>query len=302
MRVPLKKTGYLLRQSIDELIKNDPLRMAGATAFFTIFALPPILIILIQVFGIVFNKAIVTGEIFQKLSGIIGSDAVQQIRNTFFSIQNLSHNKLITVGGVLFLLFIATTLFKIIRTSLNQIWKIHPSGKISFVFGLKNRLRSIAVILLAGVFFMAGIIIESFHIIPGKDLPELFPNIGPVLKIAVSGITSFILVTAWFTLLFRFLADGKPSWVAVISGGALTSLLFNLGKFAFNQMLSSSKINTIYGASSSIVLLLLFVFYASLLLYFGAAFISVFSKNRKEQIKPIRHSIHYKISDIKEGD
>jgi membrane protein len=302
VKISAKNIFSLLKESLGELVKNDPLRMAAATAFFTTFALPPILIILIQVFGIIFNKAIVTGELFQKLGNIVGPEAIQQIRKTLAGIESLAHNSLVTIGGILFLLFIATTLFKIIRTSLNQIWKIHRSGKASFAYGLKNRMRSIAVILFAGVFFMIGFITESLNIIEGKDLRQLFPNLGPVIIIAFSNITSLILVSAWFTMLFRFLADGKPSWAVSVQGGIFTSVLFNTGKFIFSQLLSSSQLNTIYGASSSIVLLLLFVFYSSLLLYLGAAFISVLSKKRNEKIKPHRHSIHYQLSDVNEID
>ena len=114
----------LARSAMKELSKNDPLRMAGATAFFTTFALPPILIILIQVLGLVFNPQRITHQLVIKLSEIIGHESVRQVVNTLMSFRKLAQNSFITIGGFIFLLFVATTLFKVIKSSMNQVWKI----------------------------------------------------------------------------------------------------------------------------------------------------------------------------------
>src|SRR5687768_7496284 len=114
----------IFRDAFRELMKNDPLRMAGATAFFTTFALPPILVILIQVFKWVVGPVEVRSELFNTLSELIGSEAVGQIINILTAFRSLAQNWYITAGGFLFLLFIATTLFKVIKGSINQIWKI----------------------------------------------------------------------------------------------------------------------------------------------------------------------------------
>src|SRR5687767_13182416 len=114
----------LLREALKELSKNDPLRMAGATAFFTTFALPPILVILIQVFKLVLGPMQFRSQLFETLAGIVGNEAVHQIREILRAFRSLAHNWYVTIGGFIFLLFVATTLFKIIKGSINQIWKI----------------------------------------------------------------------------------------------------------------------------------------------------------------------------------
>src|ERR687883_311470 len=116
--------ALLFKKSFIELGKNDPLRMAGATAFFTTFALPPILIILIQVLGLVFNPITIRQKLFERLAGMIGPESVQQVMDTLMAFRRLAQNWFITIGGFLFLLFVATTLFKVIKSSLNQVWKI----------------------------------------------------------------------------------------------------------------------------------------------------------------------------------
>ena len=116
----------LLRESLVELLKNDPLRMAGATAFFTTFALPPILVIIIQSLKLILDPHQVRTRLFESLSRIVGREAVEQLVDVLRAIRKLADSWWIVVGGFIFLLFVATTLFKIIKSSINQVWKIRP--------------------------------------------------------------------------------------------------------------------------------------------------------------------------------
>src|SRR5688572_16214378 len=121
--------GKILKDTINELLKNDPLRMAGATAFFTTFALPPILVILIQVFQFFIVKRDLRIELFSSLSDIVGPEAVKQIVDVLNSMRKLAANWWITIVGFIFLVFVATTLFKIIKSSINQVWKIRAHDR-----------------------------------------------------------------------------------------------------------------------------------------------------------------------------
>src|ERR1700704_2906642 len=170
------KIALLFRDAFRELRKNDPLRMAGATAFFTTFALPPILFILIQVLSLIFDPRTVRTQLFKRLTEIIGKTSTQQITLTLRSFKGLSQNWLINITGFIFLLFVATTLFLIINGSLNQLWKNRVMVKRSIWFSLGNRMRSIFVILIAGVLFMIGLLIEAFQAFMGKYIDEIRPG------------------------------------------------------------------------------------------------------------------------------
>jgi membrane protein len=268
--------------------------MAGATAFFTTFALPPILIILIFVFGKIVDPDTMSQKIFNKLGDLVGTNTEQQIVKIFNNIQGLALNVWITAAGVTFLLFVATTLFKVIKGSLNQIWRLRITEK-RFLYSFENRMKSIAIILFAGLFFLIGLLLESFQLIIGEQLNGFSTNLSLLYNFIGTGIISFVIVTAWFITLFRFLPDGYPSFKTLLVGSALTSILFNFGKFLLRTLLTNSNINTIYGASGSIILLLLFVFYSSLILYLGAAFIKVWSGYKKDTIVPLHYAEHYKI-------
>src|SRR5215217_5526417 len=113
----------LLNKTLKELVKNDPLRMAGATAFFTTFALPPILVILIQSLKLFLDPRTIRVELFKSLSDIVGPEAVRELIGVLKSLRRLAQNQYITLAGFIFLIFVATTLFKVIKSSLNQLWR-----------------------------------------------------------------------------------------------------------------------------------------------------------------------------------
>src|SRR5215210_3972102 len=161
----IRKLGRLLagiikisRDSLYELLMNDPLRMAGATAFFTTFALPPILVILIQVLKLVLDPRMVREELFKNLGGIFGPETARQLSNVLQALRNMAQNWWITIGGFIFLVFVATTLFKVIRNSINQVWKVRQVDKRSFVKSVSTRAKAIAVILVAAILFAIGIL------------------------------------------------------------------------------------------------------------------------------------------------
>ncbi len=146
----IKNLGKILKDSFLELKKNDPLRLAGATAFFTTFALPPILIILIQLFGLILKMENLGDKFFERFAEILGKESTAQIKATFIGFKSLAKNSYITIGGSIFLIFVATTLFKVIKDSLNQIWKVRVDPKRAILIKIEKRLVAMAVILLAG--------------------------------------------------------------------------------------------------------------------------------------------------------
>ncbi len=292
----------LLKEAFQELMKNDVLRMAGSTAFFTTFALPPILVIIIQALGLVLNPRMISRKLFQGLADTIGKESVDQVIQVLRAMRKLAENWFITIAGFIFLLFVATTLFKVIKSSLNQVWKVRVVERQNFWFGLKNRLQAIAVILVAGILFVTGLLTEGMQAYLGEQLSEYSPAFASYFNSAFSYMISILIVTAWFAVIFRFLPDGKPQWRIALGGALLTSLLFALGKLILHWLLSYSSINSIYGASASIVLLLLFVFYCSMILYYGAAFTKVWGIKEGRPIKPDKHAIQYKVVEVHLGE
>jgi membrane protein len=291
---------YLLKASFQVLGRNDPLRMAGATAFFTTFALPPILLIIIQVLGLVFDPLTIRTRIFEDLAGIIGRATVRQLINTLVAVRKAASNWLIISGGFIFLLFVATTLFKVIKGSLNQLWSIRIVKKRNLWERLRTRARSIIVILLAGLLFVIGLIGEGIQAYMGKYVFQYSQVLFLYFDSTVNFFISIVIVTAWFALLFRVLPDARAHWKIVLGGAFLTSVLFNTGKILLRWLLTYSNLKTFYGTSGSLILLLLFVFYTSLILYYGAAFTQVLSQYAGKPVKPLPYAVHYKYAEAPE--
>jgi len=287
---------------MQEFATNDPLRMAGATAFFTTFALPAILLIIIQIFGLVFDPEKLSMELFARLSGILGTESSMQLVNTLKAFGELAKNWWITLFGFIFLLFVATTLFKVIKNSINQLWKVRVMHKQSFGKLIKSRLTGLLMIFFAGILFMIGILAEGIQVLLGKYIRQFFPEVSNYYNSTLNYIISVFIVMAWFALVFRFLADARPTWRVCYTGGILTSVLFNIGKLILGVMLSYSNINTIFGASASIVLILLFVFYSALIFYYGACFTKLWSTNNNYPIRPLHHAVHYRLTESIEKD
>ena len=151
------------------------------------------------------------------------------------------------------------------------------------------------VIITAGLLFAVGLLAETMQAFIGKYIFEISPLLSIYFNSIINYLFSILIVTVWFTLMFRYLPDGRPLWRVAFAGAFLTSLLFTVGKIVLHWLLSYSNINTLYGTSASIVLLLLFVFYSSLILYYGAAFTKVWGIHIKEPIRPLPDAIHYRL-------
>jgi membrane protein len=266
----------LLKASFNRLQRHDPLRMAGATAFFTSFALPPILVLIFQFFSIFFSRKLVGSQLGEVLATTLGKEGAEQLRSTALGLRNLAQNWYMVVIGLLFLAFVATTLFKVIRNTLNEIWDIrleHPG----FINDLKSRGRSLAIILAAAILFIVASIFDLIRVVASKYIGSIWEKGGTFFTSALDEIAGVLVVIVWFIVLFRYLANGRPSWRVATVGGILTGVLFYFGKAVLSTLISQSNAGVVYGAGAAIVLILLFMFYASFILYFGASFIKEYS-------------------------
>lgn len=271
--------------------------MAGATAFFTSFALPPILVLLFQLFSIFFARQIVGRELREVLSATLGKEGAEQMRVTARGLRNLAHNWYMAVIGLLFLAFVATTLFKVIRNSLNDIWNIRLERS-EFIADMKVRGRSLFIILMAGILFLAAGVIDVIKVIAGNYIGKLWAKGGSFFTGALDEIAGILVVTIWFMVLFRYLANGRPSWRVASAGGILTGVLFYIGREALSALFNQSNIGAVYGAGAAIVLILLFVFYSSFILYFGASFIKEYSLLIDDPIVPSHRAYLFELHKV----
>lgn len=285
--------GSLMRRALKVLKANDPLRMAAATAFFTTFALPPILIIFTQFFRFFVDPTKLSSALIARLGHILGTKSAQQLESTLTALSGFGQEWYVTLFGFIFLMFVATTLFDVIKNSLGQIWEIRIRPHSGFVFRLKYRMRSLVVIFIAGILFFLGLFLEGLQAILGNYIDELWGTGGFFINSVLNELVFVIFVSIWFSVLFRFLTAGRPIWKISFLGGVFTAVLFTIGKWILGLLLIKSKIGLVYGASGSTVLIMLFVFYSALIFYYGGCFVKVLSEIYKKPIRPVKEAFMF---------
>lgn len=278
----------LVPKSIKDLKDKNPLQLASSTAFFSLFAIPPILVILINSLGLFIKPEFLNDEIFSQISNILGSSGTEEIKGIFKNFQELPDDLLTSILVFLFLLFIGTNLFFLVQLNINQVWDVPSKSNQKFTSHLRGRLTAIALVSIGGVIILVAILSELALAFIGDHLNEILPNIKTYLVRIISLLFSLITFSAWFTLLFKILPNAKLPWKPALVGGVMTSVLFKIGQIVIEQILVNSNIKGIFGASSSIVLVMLFIFYVSFIFYFVAMFIKNYSDLIDQPITTIK--------------
>ncbi|MET4105094.1 YhjD/YihY/BrkB family envelope integrity protein [Hymenobacter sp. UYP22] len=302
-RHPLRDFVILLRRAAREFAANDPLRLGAATAFFTTFALPPIVIILIQLLGSLYSRSQVRVLLLTKLSGLLGSSAAGLVEQILQNVTNIQRSRLVTWLGFAFLLFIATTLFGVIQNSLNQLWQVRvrrSTGQFRKVF--KERSRSLGLLLVTGLLSLLAFLSDAALAFLSHYAQEFGAAFSSVLFQVGNQLFSLLILTAWCGVTFRNLSSAKVPPKAVWRGALLTAVLIDLGENALGLLLVPRNLGPIYGPASSVVLVLLFVFYSAMIFYFGACFTKAYAHYTGLDIRPKKTAVRYKLVDVTEED
>ena len=282
---------YLLSQSVKEFNHDHGTKLSASLSYYTVFALPPLLIIIISLCSFFFGAEAVKGQIFSQINGLVGNTAARQIEETIRNVSLSGDNRLTTILSVVVLLIGASGVFAEIQDSINFIWGIKAKPKRGFMKFLKNRLMSFSMIGSMGFLLLVSLIINSLMDVFSHRLTTYLNKDVVFVIYTVNLIIVFIINTILFTVIFRTLPDGKIALRDCFVGASFTALLFMTGKFAIGAYLGSSMIATIYGAAGSVILILIWVYYSAIILYFGAEFTKVFALTHGQKIIPNNYSV-----------
>jgi len=288
------KTGYLLKETFSEFIADNCIKLSAALSFYTFFSLIPLLIIIINLFGFLFGKVAVRGEIYGEVKGLMGDKAALQIQEVIKNASLSNTSTLVTVIGVIVLIIGASGVFSEIQDSVNYIWGIKTKPKHTLIKFIRNRLSSFSMIGSVGFLLLVGLVINSLVDILNKSLALYFPPEIITLFYALNILIIFLTITILFTLIFKTLPDGKVVMSHCIIGASFTAVLFMIGKFIIGAYLVRSSVASIYGAAGTVILVLLWVYYSAIILYFGAEFTKVYTRSQGQKIIPNDHSVRLK--------
>ncbi len=286
-----KKTGNLFKETFREFIDDNAIKLSAALSYYTIFSLPPLLIIIISLSGFFFGADAVKGEIFGQINGLVGNEAALQIQETIKNVKLSESNTFATTIGVIVLLIGASGVFAEIQDSINYIWGIKAKPKRGLIKFIKNRIMSFSMIGSVGFLLLVGLIVNSLMDVLNQRLASYFPKDSVYLFYVINLLIVFVIITLLFTVIFKTLPDGKIVIKDCIIGASFTAFLFMIGKFAIGAYLGSTAIASIYGAAGSIILILVWVYYSAIILYFGAEFTKVYAHLHGDKIIPNEYSI-----------
>jgi len=267
-------------------IEDNAFKLSASLSYYTIYALGPLLVIIISLAGIFFGEDAVEGRLYLQLVGLVGSDAAKQIQDI---ISNIQESQLGTTGAILggIVLFIgATGVFTEMQDSINYIWSVKAKPKKGWRKFLMNRLLSFSLIIGMGFILLVSLIANALLNLLSDRLMRYIPSYNLQLFQFINSAIIFIVICTLFTFIFKILPDATISWKDAIIGAIFTALLFLLGKFLINYYIGRTNLGVTYGTAASIIIILTWVYYSSMILYFGAEFTKMHALISGSGIKP----------------
>lgn len=290
----------LLKNTATAFVDDNAFKLSASLSYYTIFALGPLLIIVISLSAIVYGKDVVEGKLTEQLSGLLGNDAAVQIQNILINAQHTHATTLGAIIGFVILFIGATGVFTEIQGSINFIWSVRAKPKKGWLKYLLNRLLSFSLIVGLGFMLLVSLIINALLTLLSKNLTERFPHFPIGLFNLTNSLIILTVITCLFAVIYKVLPDAIISWKDAWIGSIFTAGLFLIGKFLIGYYLGKSNLGVTYGTAASVVIILAWVYYSSLILYFGAEFTKVYALHSGEGIKPKQTAVFIIKREMKE--
>lgn len=276
----------ILKSAFNGFIDDNAFKLSASLSYYTIFSMAPLLIIIISLTGIFYGKEAARGRIYGQLQGLIGSDAAVQIQEIIKNFQHTEQNAIGVIAGIIILVIGATGVFIEMQDSINYIWSVKAKPKKGWVKFLTNRLLSFSLIISIGFMLLVSLIISAVLDMLSERLSVYFANMTIYLFYALNIAVILIVISSLFAVIFKILPDAHIRWKDAFIGALFTSVLFLLGKVGIGYYLGRSNLGLTYGAAASIVVILTWVYYSSLILFFGAEFTKMYALKKGGGIRP----------------
>jgi membrane protein len=292
--------GRLAKDAFTGFLDDKVAKLSGALAYFTVFSIGPMLIVIIFFADLFYGRDAVEGTIFGQIKGFVGANAAAQIQEIIRN-ATLSNKGTVTgIIGIVTLLIGATTVFAEIQDTINTIWGLKPKpakGWLKIVF---DRLLSFSIVVSIGFLLLVSLVVTGLVEALSNRLINYFPHVALLLIYIFNLLLTFAIVTLLFAIIFKVLPDAIIKWKDVITGAMVTAVLFMIGKFGITFYIGSSSVGTAYGTAGSFVILMLWVYYSSIILYFGAEFTKAYAATYGGLIKPSQYAVWVKQIEVED--
>jgi membrane protein len=285
-----KSIWQFLKTTINEWVEAEPFQLAAALSYYTLFSLAPLLLIAIGVAGFVFGREAAQNQIVETLQGMIGQDSAKTVQEMIqASNEKTKAGMLSTIIGFVALLFGAGGVVGQLQTSLNRIWEVKPKPGQGIWGFLRQRFFSFAMVLAIGFLLLVSLVVTA---VLSSFTGMLSSFLGDATFVAhtIDIVVSFGFVTLLFALIYKYVPDVEIQWRDVWVGAALTSILFTLGKYLIGLYIGTSGVSSTFGAAGSLITILVWVYYSSLIFFLGAEFTRVYATEYGSGVAPAENA------------
>ena len=273
----MRGAGRIVVDAAMGWFNDGAMSMGASIAFYTIFSLAPLVILVTAIAGLVFGDEAAQGALADQLSNLIGQDAAKTVQDLVASAGNRDSGVLASVIGLATLVIGATTVFTELQSSLDRIWKAPPPSDSAMSWLVTVRLKGLALIGATGFLLIVSLAVSAALAALGRLVGQSLPEVVALLRLAET-LASWAALTVLFALIYRVLPTVHLPWRDLTVGAAVTALLFSVGKFLIGLYLGTSGVTSVYGAAGSFVLILLWVYYSASIFLFGAEITRAYSE------------------------
>ncbi|MBK8356178.1 MAG: YihY/virulence factor BrkB family protein [Saprospiraceae bacterium] len=288
----------IAKNTLFDFIDDNGLKLSAALAYYTIFALAPLLLLVISLVGIFYGKAAIEGRVFVELNGLIGVTAALQIQEMIKSIQLSDQSTMAFTIGLITLLIGATSIFVEIQDSINIIWRVKAKPKKGWLKLIIDRLLSSSMIISLGFLLVVSLLVNGALLAMMDRLSNVFPELTVLLANVLNTVISFVVITILFGTIFKVLPDAKIMWRDVRMGAFFTACLFLLGRFVIGIYISRTGAGSMFGVAGSIIVVMVWIYYTAAILYMGAEFTKVYAEYKGRHIKPAEYAVYVEHKEI----
>lgn len=272
----IKTYFNLLKEAFSEFSADNAMKLSASLAYYTVFSLGPLVLVVISVVGFFFKESDVMWEVYAQVKDLVGQQSADQVFNIIKNLRDQNAGTF-SIIGIVILIFGATTVFADIQDSINYIWSIKAKPQRGWVKYLKNRLLSFSLVLAIAFLLIVSLFVSSVTDLLSQNLMRNLQEDYVIIFKAINFIFTFIVITVLFAAIYSILPDARIKWKDAMLGASFTGALFMLGKYLIGLYISSSEMDNTYGAAASIIILLSWVYYTAIILYFGAEFTKVYA-------------------------
>ncbi|MCF3107607.1 YihY/virulence factor BrkB family protein [Niabella sp. CC-SYL272] len=302
-RKPITPKGIwkVIQETFKGFSAHKITKLSGSLAYYTVFSMGPLLVMIISLCGLFLGRAAVEGAVFSVLRGFIGQDTAIQLQEIIKNASLTGKSKIAAIIGGITLLIGATTIFGEIQDSINTIWGLKAKPRKGWLKMLRNRFLSFSVIISLGFLLLVSLTISGIIESISSGLRARYPDVTVVVFYIFNLLLTFATSALIFAVIFKVLPDARIRWRDIIAGAVITALLFMLGKSGISLYISQTKVGSTYGAAGSLVVLLVWVYYSSIILYLGAEFTKAYAVEYGADIHPNDYAITTKEITLETG-